>query len=203
MLACTGSGVGVALVDTRIDLAHADLKPVTAGNSRGNSSSICSHPHEEPYRPTVRSARGPDRSPITRAQALEIRRRERLSLAGRPRRRRSAPLDAIADLVGCVDGLPAHLSKREKACLRTTGYGQERSRATQRIHQWAGRLARAANADLGWDDHRKLIRAARDPCECHESLQPPTGRVVAREAPHRKRATIKPCLTESRSIRRS
>jgi Arc/MetJ-type ribon-helix-helix transcriptional regulator len=54
--------------------------------------------------------------------------RERLSLAGGPRRRRSAPLDAIADLIGSVDGLPADLSKRKKAYLRTTGYGRKRSR---------------------------------------------------------------------------
>ncbi len=39
-------------------------------------------------------------------------------------------------------------------------------------------------------DYRKLIRAARDPCERHdhEPLRAPTGRVIAREAPHRKRA---------------
>ncbi len=35
---------------------------------------------------------------------------------------------AIADLVGSVDGLPADLSQRRKAYLRTTGYGQKRSR---------------------------------------------------------------------------
>jgi len=54
--------------------------------------------------------------------------RERLSLASGPRRRRSAPVDAIADLVGSVDGLPADLSKRKKAYLRATGYGRKRSR---------------------------------------------------------------------------
>jgi len=52
--------------------------------------------------------------------------RERLRLAPRSRGRRSAPLDAIADLVGSVDGLPADLSARKKAYLEATGYGQKR-----------------------------------------------------------------------------
>jgi len=54
--------------------------------------------------------------------------RERLSVAAVPSRGRHAPLDAIADLVGSVEGLPADLSAREKAYLRTTGYGQKRGR---------------------------------------------------------------------------
>ena len=54
--------------------------------------------------------------------------RERLSLAAGSRRRRTAPLDAIADLVGSVDGLPADLSARRKRYLKTTGYGQKRPR---------------------------------------------------------------------------
>ena len=54
--------------------------------------------------------------------------RERLSLAARPVRRRPAPLDAIADLVGSVDGLPADLSARRKEYLKATGYGQKRTR---------------------------------------------------------------------------
>jgi len=53
--------------------------------------------------------------------------RERLSLAARSR----SPVvstDTIADLVGSVDGLPADLSARTKAYLRTTGYGRKRPR---------------------------------------------------------------------------
>jgi hypothetical protein len=37
-------------------------------------------------------------------------------------------LAAIADLVGSVDGLPADLSKRKKAYLKTKGYGRKRAR---------------------------------------------------------------------------
>ena len=54
--------------------------------------------------------------------------RERLSGGARARRERVAPLDAIADLIGSVDGLPADLSARTKHYLRRTGYGQKRSR---------------------------------------------------------------------------
>ena len=53
--------------------------------------------------------------------------RERLQRAARPTRR-STPLDAIADLVGSVDGLPADLSARKKRYLKATGYGQKRAR---------------------------------------------------------------------------
>ena len=53
--------------------------------------------------------------------------RERLELAPR-RRRRPAPLNAIADLIGSVDGLPTDLTARKKAYLRATGYGQRRPR---------------------------------------------------------------------------
>ncbi len=54
--------------------------------------------------------------------------RERLTAAsGRPRRRIAA-LDAIADLVGSVDGLPPDLSRRKKAYLKRTGYGQKHHR---------------------------------------------------------------------------
>jgi hypothetical protein len=52
--------------------------------------------------------------------------RERLSLAGRPRSRRTSP--AIDDLVGSVAGLPADLSQRKKSYLRSTGYGRKRAR---------------------------------------------------------------------------
>ena len=54
--------------------------------------------------------------------------RERLSVAAGPSRRRHVLLDAIADLVGSVDGLPADLSARKKSYLKTTGYGQKRGR---------------------------------------------------------------------------
>jgi len=54
--------------------------------------------------------------------------RERLRLARRTVRRRAASLDAIADLIGSVDGLPADLSGRRKRYLRATGYGEKRTR---------------------------------------------------------------------------
>lgn len=54
--------------------------------------------------------------------------RERLSGAVRSGRRRIAPLDAIADLIGSVDGLPADLSSRTKRYLRSSGYGRKRPR---------------------------------------------------------------------------
>lgn len=53
--------------------------------------------------------------------------RERLQ-AGTQRKRRTAPLNGIADLVGSVDGLPEDLSARRKDYLRATGYGRKRSR---------------------------------------------------------------------------
>ena len=53
--------------------------------------------------------------------------RERLERAPR-RRRRSASLDSIADLVGSERGLPTDLSDRKKKYLRATGYGENRSR---------------------------------------------------------------------------
>ena len=43
-------------------------------------------------------------------------------------RSKSASLDAIADLIGSVDGLPADLSTRKKQYLRITGYGEKRPR---------------------------------------------------------------------------
>jgi Arc/MetJ-type ribon-helix-helix transcriptional regulator len=54
--------------------------------------------------------------------------RERLQRTTPPTRHRSAPLDAIADLIGSVEGLPAGLSARKKQYLKATGYGQKRSR---------------------------------------------------------------------------
>lgn len=53
--------------------------------------------------------------------------RERLGRARR-QRRRPASLDAIADLVGSVKGLPSDLSARKKKYLHATGYGQKRHR---------------------------------------------------------------------------
>jgi Arc/MetJ-type ribon-helix-helix transcriptional regulator len=53
--------------------------------------------------------------------------RERLERAPR-QRRRTASLDAIADLIGSVDGLPSDLAARKKDHLRDTRYGQKRTR---------------------------------------------------------------------------
>jgi Arc/MetJ-type ribon-helix-helix transcriptional regulator len=53
--------------------------------------------------------------------------RERLTLAA-AKRRRSPTVDAIVDLIGSVDGLPADLSARTKAHLKATGYGRKRPR---------------------------------------------------------------------------
>jgi Arc/MetJ-type ribon-helix-helix transcriptional regulator len=53
--------------------------------------------------------------------------RERLERPPR-RRRRTASLNAIADLIGSVDGLPADLTKQKKGYLHATGYGQKRPR---------------------------------------------------------------------------
>lgn len=53
--------------------------------------------------------------------------RQRLQLAGgavSP----SVSLQAIADLIGSVDGLPNDLSIEKKRYLKTTGYGRKRSR---------------------------------------------------------------------------
>lgn len=54
--------------------------------------------------------------------------RERLQRAAPPARRQSAPLDAIADLVGSVDGLPSDLSAQKKRYLKAAGYGRKRTR---------------------------------------------------------------------------
>jgi hypothetical protein len=54
--------------------------------------------------------------------------RKRLRRRAGSSRRRRAPLDAIADLIGSVDGLPADLSGQRKRYLETTGYGQKRPR---------------------------------------------------------------------------
>jgi len=54
--------------------------------------------------------------------------RERLQRTARPAGRQSGLLDAIADLIGSVDGLPPDLSARKKRYLKTTDYGRRRAR---------------------------------------------------------------------------
>lgn len=54
--------------------------------------------------------------------------RERLQVARKSRRGPSARVEAIADLIGSVDGLPADLSARKKWYLKATGYGRKRAR---------------------------------------------------------------------------
>jgi len=54
--------------------------------------------------------------------------RERLTGAGKSRRRPPALLDAIADIVGSVDQLPRDLSARTKKYLKSAGYGDKRAR---------------------------------------------------------------------------
>jgi hypothetical protein len=54
--------------------------------------------------------------------------RERLTGAERSSRRPPAPLEAIADVIGSVDRLPRDLSARTKKYLKSTGYGDKRTR---------------------------------------------------------------------------
>lgn len=54
--------------------------------------------------------------------------RERLHSAPAAAGRSAAPLDAIQDLIGSVDGLPADLSAQKNRRLRATGYGRKRHR---------------------------------------------------------------------------
>ena len=54
--------------------------------------------------------------------------RERLQRAPPAASEPGSPAYAVADLIGSVDGLPADLSARKKAYLRTTGYGRKRPR---------------------------------------------------------------------------
>jgi Arc/MetJ-type ribon-helix-helix transcriptional regulator len=54
--------------------------------------------------------------------------RERLTGARKSRPQKSASFDAIADLVGSVDGQPRDLSARTKKYLKSTGYGEKRAR---------------------------------------------------------------------------
>jgi hypothetical protein len=53
--------------------------------------------------------------------------RERLTGAEKSRRQ-PALLDAIADVIGSVDRLPRDLSARTKKYLKSTGYGDKRTR---------------------------------------------------------------------------
>jgi Arc/MetJ-type ribon-helix-helix transcriptional regulator len=54
--------------------------------------------------------------------------RQRLQLATNPQQSQSAAIEAIADLIGSVEGLPPDLSSRKKSYLKTTGYGPKRTR---------------------------------------------------------------------------
>jgi Arc/MetJ-type ribon-helix-helix transcriptional regulator len=54
--------------------------------------------------------------------------RERLTGAENSRRRQPAMFDAIADVVGSVDWLPRDLSVRTKKYLKSTRYGDKRTR---------------------------------------------------------------------------
>jgi Arc/MetJ-type ribon-helix-helix transcriptional regulator len=53
--------------------------------------------------------------------------RERLENAVSRARDGSMPLEAIADLIGSVQGLPANLSAQKKRYLKATGYGKNRA----------------------------------------------------------------------------
>jgi Arc/MetJ-type ribon-helix-helix transcriptional regulator len=54
--------------------------------------------------------------------------RERLTGAQKSRRGQQESLDAVADIVGSVDGLPRDLSARKKKYLKATGCGDKRPR---------------------------------------------------------------------------
>ena len=54
--------------------------------------------------------------------------RERLSRADSSERQRPATYEAIADVVGSVDGLPPDLGARKKHYLKVLGYGRKRHR---------------------------------------------------------------------------
>ena len=54
--------------------------------------------------------------------------RERLGRANDAPRTRPASLEAIADLIGSVHGLPPDLGARTKHYLKSTGYGRKRHR---------------------------------------------------------------------------
>jgi Arc/MetJ-type ribon-helix-helix transcriptional regulator len=54
--------------------------------------------------------------------------RERLSAGNGVQSSEPAALEAIADLIGCVDDLPSTLSSAKKKHLEATGYGRKRPR---------------------------------------------------------------------------
>lgn len=54
--------------------------------------------------------------------------RERLTGVASQSGPAAAAVDAIADLIGSVEGLPTDLSGRKKKYLKSTGYGRNRSR---------------------------------------------------------------------------
>src|SRR3954447_20811154 len=54
--------------------------------------------------------------------------RERLTREPRSLGEQPNTLDAIADLIGSVDGLPSDMSARPKNYLKSTGYGHKRPR---------------------------------------------------------------------------
>lgn len=54
--------------------------------------------------------------------------RERLTSVSPTSRRRAVMLDAIADLIGSVDGLPSDLGANKKKYLKATGYGRKPAR---------------------------------------------------------------------------
>ena len=54
--------------------------------------------------------------------------RERLTRSTSIMKRSTAALDAIADLIGSVDGLPRNLSGQKKKYLKSTSYARIRSR---------------------------------------------------------------------------
>jgi hypothetical protein len=42
-------------------------------------------------------------------------------------------VDAIADIIGSVDGVPRNLSSGKKKDLKSTSYGDKRARAPRRV----------------------------------------------------------------------
>jgi len=54
--------------------------------------------------------------------------RERLAAAAKSERRQPALLDAMADVIGSVDGMPRDLNARKKSYLKSTGYGDKPTR---------------------------------------------------------------------------
>ena len=54
--------------------------------------------------------------------------RERLTREHGGREQRPASLEAIADLIGSVEGLPPDLGARKKHYLKVMGYGRKRHR---------------------------------------------------------------------------